>query len=30
MTVNEYQPRALNRSTLGDSTTKAANKANTP
>ena len=29
-TVSEYQPSALNRSTLGDSTIKAANKANTP
>ena len=29
-TQNAYQPRALNKSVLGDSTTKAANKAKTP
>ena len=29
-TVNAYQPRALKRSALGDSTTRAARSANTP
>ena len=29
-TVIAYQPKALNKSTLGDSTTRGANKAKTP